>query len=182
MERTRARFMRATCFSGTSSIFRKITGRNLAGNSLERVIKGQSRMASLQIIDSIPILAWSELISYNFRHFAVQSRGLSSVYGYRGIETTLDKRGRPDRRLFVISIKTDPMHMDEPIARNDVNAADSTGFKASAVFGRRVSLSLKSSSCCDIFMTRIFSEKKVYKIRRSSLPLRLLSLCFYACV
>ncbi|KYM99260.1 hypothetical protein ALC62_09987 [Cyphomyrmex costatus] len=90
-------------------------------------------MASLQIIDSILILVWHELISYDFRHFAVQSRGLSPVYGYRGIETTSSKRGRPDRHLFVASIKADPMHMDEPIAENDVNAADSTGFRANAV-------------------------------------------------
>ena len=96
-------------------------------------------MVSLQIIDSILILVWPELISYNFRHFLVQSRGLYPVYGYREIETTSSKRGRrPDRRFFVASIKADLMHMDEPIAGNDVNAADSMRFKANAVLGRRV--------------------------------------------
>ena len=120
--------MRATCrcFGETSSIFRKITGRNLSlRTALRRSLRGESSRASLQIIDSTPILAWPELISYDFRHFPVQSRGLSPVYGYRGIETTSSKRGRrPDRRLFVASIKANSMHMDEPIAGNDVNAAE----------------------------------------------------------
>jgi len=62
------------------------------------------------------------------------------------------------------------MHMDEPIAGNDVNAAESTGFRANTVLGRRVPSSLKSSSCCDIFMTRIFpGGKKIHKMRRSDL-------------
>jgi len=37
-------------------------------------------MVSLQIIDSILILVWFELISYDFRHFLVQSRGLDIRY------------------------------------------------------------------------------------------------------
>jgi len=51
------------------------------------------------------------------------------------------------------------MHMDEPIAR-DVSAADSTRSRTDAVLGRRVPSSFKSSSCCDIFMTRTFPGKK----------------------
>lgn len=113
---------------------------------------------------SIASRSWPgpELISYDFRHFAVQSRGLFPACGYRGIETTSGKERRPYRHLFVASIKAGPY------AYGWANRGErrrccwlDSAFRTNAVLGRRVvPPSLKSSLCCDIFMTRIFPGEK----------------------
>lgn len=94
----------------------KLPGGISPGTAL-RVIKGRPRMASLRIIDSILVLDRPELISYDFRRSAVQSR--AAYLRRTDIAELRRHRAREEARspfICVASIKAGPMHMDEPIA------------------------------------------------------------------